>query len=566
MNDIPNSYVHFENRKFRAVYKIVGKHGEGAYGEVFKVVKKSTLEIFIAKRILKASFQKEGKEKPYLLQELFFISQTRHANIVHGFEAYQNTKAVFIVMEFLSGPTLTPLLPKFPTKTSANHTEEKIGDLLKQMMSAVQYLHANDICHADIKPENFMFATADTDAKLKLLDFGLARFSPSTYCEEFGFSDFRGTAPYVAPEVWKSHYNTDCDIWSIGVIGFNLLFGYNPFDPFGEHDIRSMAERLEQINKLTQARHFDVGKIDDGMGPWFPADRCSGAQSVSLDALSFFQGILQSDPVARLSASEALEHRWLHNNQGLPITSVVIDALTQIGKSISAGSLHEWILTLLCKMFLNVFQSPHLKGAYRCAQVVGWRLQIGEEKSRFLSSFIQRTIEVTTAFNAIKEGKAGGLTEVEILGVLEDCKVPQSETTARARGLFRWGTASEGSEISLSRLQLAGLQKWLLAKPARLSKTIDLFELFAPEKDDVIGEDIPVLPGVRAISAIQLQSASFALMAPGLSLNEVEAKLASVGLVHGRLTSEDLLSILMHHNKAITLTTKIIRGRREEDE
>ena len=92
--------------------------------------------------------------------------------------------------------------------------------ILKQILDAVAYLHDQGISHRDLKPDNILFH----DGLLKIGDFGLSRDITSNK-----MASVVGTPYYVAPEVIKGKYGSQCDMWSIGVIMFNMITGVQPF-------------------------------------------------------------------------------------------------------------------------------------------------------------------------------------------------------------------------------------------------------------------------------------------------------------------------------------------------
>ena len=104
---------------------------------------------------------------------------------------------------------------------------------MKQSFYALCYLHKNRICHRDIKPENFLLYKEDDDTHIKLIDFGLAkRVEPNEIMNKPN-----GTPYYIAPEVLKGSYTTQCDIWSMGVIMYIMLCGKPPFGGKQNKDI-----------------------------------------------------------------------------------------------------------------------------------------------------------------------------------------------------------------------------------------------------------------------------------------------------------------------------------------
>ena len=101
--------------------------------------------------------------------------------------------------------------------------------IIKQLLSAVNYMHQHNITHRDLKPENIVFSDDNfskiEQATIKIIDFGMAEVTkPGEY-----LSAIVGSPYYVAPEVLTKKYNYKCDVWSCGVILYVLLCGFPPF-------------------------------------------------------------------------------------------------------------------------------------------------------------------------------------------------------------------------------------------------------------------------------------------------------------------------------------------------
>jgi calcium-dependent protein kinase len=93
-------------------------------------------------------------------------------------------------------------------------------------MCGVNHMHAHGIVHRDLKLDNILFKTDDPNATVKIIDFGFATMIESGV----KMHDRMGTPLYVAPEILKGNYDNRCDIWSIGIILYNLFSGEFPFD------------------------------------------------------------------------------------------------------------------------------------------------------------------------------------------------------------------------------------------------------------------------------------------------------------------------------------------------
>ena len=120
----------------------------------------------------------------------------------------------------------------------------RVARYVREMLSAICYLHSHQIAHRDVKPENFILQNSLPDAQLKIIDFGLA----CSVTENQMLKTRLGTAYYVAPEVMSGRYNQMCDVWSVGVIAFILCCGCPPFQ--GDTD----PEILKQVNGSSQSK------------------------------------------------------------------------------------------------------------------------------------------------------------------------------------------------------------------------------------------------------------------------------------------------------------------------
>lgn len=149
------------------------------------------------------------------------------------------------------------------------------------------------IVHRDLKPENILLDKDQENPKITLIDFGTsATFDPSKK-----MSQKFGTPYYIAPEVLKKNYDEKCDLWSCGVILYIVLCGYPPFN--GQSD--------KQIIECVIKGKFTL----DGKYQLFILYLEPEWDDVSEDAKDLVRRLLTYDPVKRISASDALQHRWI---------------------------------------------------------------------------------------------------------------------------------------------------------------------------------------------------------------------------------------------------------------
>lgn len=110
-------------------------------------------------------------------------------------------------------------------------------------------MHASGVVHRDLKPANILFSNKSKDSEIKIIDLGLAsKIAPRAKLHEAV-----GTPYFVAPEIVANsvNYDTEVDLWSTGVILFNMLTGYMPFDGESCDDLYDNIERCKFNKKIT---------------------------------------------------------------------------------------------------------------------------------------------------------------------------------------------------------------------------------------------------------------------------------------------------------------------------
>ncbi|NXP63000.1 KCC4 kinase, partial [Chloropsis cyanopogon] len=147
------------------------------------------------------------------------------------------------------------------------------------------YLHANGIVHRDLKPENLLYATPAPDAPLKIADFGLSKIVE----DHVAMKTVCGTPGYCAPEILRGcAYGPEVDMWSLGIITYILLCGFEPF--YDERGDQYMFKRILSCEY-------------DFVSPWW--------DDVSLNAKDLVKKLIVLDPKKRLTTLQALQHPWV---------------------------------------------------------------------------------------------------------------------------------------------------------------------------------------------------------------------------------------------------------------
>ncbi|KAF2074966.1 hypothetical protein CYY_003751 [Polysphondylium violaceum] len=213
-----------------------------------------------------------GKEHQ-LRREIEIQSHLRHPNILRLYGYFYDEKRVFLIIEFAKGGECFKELQKV-----RRFTEEYAATYSLQIADALRYCHSKHVIHRDIKPENLLIGI---NGEIKIADFGWSVHAPNSKR-----STFCGTLEYLPPEVVQSKdYDQTVDVWSLGILIYEFLYGSSPFNSEKEQDI---------LSKIKD-NHYE-----------FPSD-----VYVSDEAKDLISRLLNSDPYQRISLEETINHPWI---------------------------------------------------------------------------------------------------------------------------------------------------------------------------------------------------------------------------------------------------------------
>ena len=197
-----------------AGYRLAERLGSGGMGEVYKAFN-PTLNRYAAVKILNdAGFAERFRNEAHIQ------STVSHPNIARLYEYTNIGDKLCIVMEYVEGECLD-VIRRRRGKLSSAETE----NIVRQIVSALSYLHGKEIMHRDIKPQNFK---VQADGTVKMLDFGIAKNKNSPKLTQAGF--VVGTMDYLAPEQFNQQAELKSDVWALAVMAYELVTGYMPFE------------------------------------------------------------------------------------------------------------------------------------------------------------------------------------------------------------------------------------------------------------------------------------------------------------------------------------------------
>ena len=269
--------------------------GSGSFGKVFYTTIKGDPLPYATKMYDREKIQQNPSLYNYLKGEIAILNKLDHPNIIKLKDVKVTKKHYYIVMEYCNGGELQEVLNKYKKKNKCAFSEEIVQYLMRQIVSAMYYLHSRNIMHRDIKLENILlkfYSEQDKNnlnimkSQVKIIDFGFATNKPFT-------STVVGNTPNMDPLILKKlcsrgrikilGYDSKIDVWSLGAICYEMLIGKSAFDA---EDMLELIEKIEKGDYQVPTR-------------------------LSREVISFLNGMLQYDSNIRLSTEQLIHHRFL---------------------------------------------------------------------------------------------------------------------------------------------------------------------------------------------------------------------------------------------------------------
>ncbi|WRT69915.1 uncharacterized protein IL334_006906 [Kwoniella shivajii] len=277
-----NDGPHSAHKKKEYVFdnKVIGA---GGYSKVLKAKWKARGGMVVAMKIVKKEAVQD-REAYLRLIDSGFPRINKHPNICAGLDWFETTNKFYVTFPLLTGGELLERL-----NTRGRFTEDATKKVMRVMLDTLAFIHSHGIIHRDIKPDNFLYRTKESEVDdIVLIDFGISKV-----LEDESEDDVRnqfeagGTPGYAAPEVFCGMgYGKNSDLFGVGVIAYNLLSSWSPW------------ESMDTMALIQETAHAGIN---------FPPGPFEG---VSDQAKAFVKHLVQP-PSRRPSAKKALQHPWL---------------------------------------------------------------------------------------------------------------------------------------------------------------------------------------------------------------------------------------------------------------
>ena len=258
--------------------------GKGAFSNVYLYKDIISQEKYAVKIMEKDFILKNLETLEIINKEIEIQSRINHPNIIRLYNIYENSNTIYMIMEYLNNGNLFSLI-----RRKKGLIEIEAYKYFSQIVNAIKFLHKNNIIHRDIKPENILL---DNKYNCKLCDFGWSvilkdNSSRNTFC---------GTIEYMAPEIINNEqYDKSIDIWSLGVLLFELIHGYSPFSI--NHNIK---------------KHFSMNDLIENI----KNDNFEIRRNVSFQCKDIIEKMLEKDSKKRICVEDIFKHDFIIMNNG----------------------------------------------------------------------------------------------------------------------------------------------------------------------------------------------------------------------------------------------------------
>jgi len=344
-------------------YKLLSVLGEGGFGIVYLAEQRKPIKRRVALKIVKP-----GMDSKEILARFEAERQTLalldHPNIAKIHDAgMTKTRRPYFVMEYVKGTPITEYCDRHKL------TIETRLKLFQEVCNAIQYAHQKGIIHRDIKPSNVLISTEEEQCLPKVIDFGVAKAQTQSMTDRTLYTEVGqviGTPEYMSPEQVEMNaegIDTRSDVYSLGVVFYELLVGVLPFDTetlrgkgidamrrvILDEEPRTPSTRLtslgEDAKKIAQQRQSDLGSLARCLRKeleWIPLKAMRKDPERRYRSASEFaddiQNYLNGNPL--IAGPEAVSYKlskFVRRHKTSVVSTVIIAVLLVVGFAVSSG-------------------------------------------------------------------------------------------------------------------------------------------------------------------------------------------------------------------------------------
>ena len=277
-------------------YNFIKLIGKGNFGEVYLSQKNGSQELYATKKMDRSVYERPPLWER-LINEIQILKSVNHPNIVKFKDSKKTQKSYYLMTEYINGGSLTSNLKKYMSIHHKPFPEDIVQHLMKQIVSALYYLHLNKIIHRDLKLDNILVhynseydkqALNLKNCQVKLIDFGFAKVLNNGLT----FTAL-GTPHNMEPVILKqistgeknTGYNEKVDIWSLGTLCYEMIVGHSPF----------MGANFKELYHNVKEGNYTL------------------PMSLSKEIVDFIDSMLKQDPNQRFDTSQLMNHKFLVN-------------------------------------------------------------------------------------------------------------------------------------------------------------------------------------------------------------------------------------------------------------
>uniref|UniRef100_A0A0D6R144 Protein kinase domain-containing protein n=1 Tax=Araucaria cunninghamii TaxID=56994 RepID=A0A0D6R144_ARACU len=258
-------------------YVVFEQIGSGSFSVVWHAKHKFTVHEVAIKEISTGKLQRKLLQS--LQSEIEILQKINHPNITRLYEIIEDTGKIYLCLEYCPGGDLSTYI-----QNHGRVSEDIARHFMRQLAAGLRVLRENHVIHRDLKPQNLLLSTDDSNAVLKIADFGFARPLQTQDLAE----TVCGSPLYMAPEILQCHkYDAKADLWSVGTILFQLVTGRTPFSG---HNQYQLLQNILKSNELS-----------------FPPE----VGSLSTSCIDLCHKLLRRNSVERLTFEEFFNHEFL---------------------------------------------------------------------------------------------------------------------------------------------------------------------------------------------------------------------------------------------------------------